>query len=239
MVSLKEKFKFLEDGVDFPFYNDIPKLSAIEWIILLIPVIIMLILLSVPELRTEYNPIIIFLIMVIPALYVCKGDYSLFFKKLRKRDIPTIILCVIASLVYSIVIAYILANIFGIPISGNSILTKFTSPSVFLIITALMQLLGEEFFKIFMLLIIMHVVYKSTNNRGSSIALGIILTLLIFGFAHYRAYNGRILQILLIQGLGSIFDLYAYMKTKNVVVSYIIHVLIDFIPFTIMMIKPI
>ena len=54
---------------------------------------------------------------------------------------------------------------------------------------------------------------------------------------HVSAYSGRILQILLIQGLGTIFDLYAYMKTKNVVVSYIVHVLIDYIPFTMMMLN--
>ena len=237
MVSLKEKFKFLEDGVDFPFYNDIPKLSTVEWLILLIPVIIMLLIVCIPELRTEYSPIIIFFIMVIPALYVCKGDYSLFFKKPKKRDILTIILCVIASFVYTIIVAGILMFILGYPVSPNSVLTEFSSPSVFLIISTLMQLLGEEFLKIFMLLIIMHVVYKLTNNRGSSIALGLILTLFIFGIAHAGAYSGRILQILLIQGLGSIFDLYAYMKTKNVVVSYIIHVLIDYIPFTYTMIQ--
>ena len=100
-----------------------------------------------------------------------------------------------------------------------------------------MQLLGEEFFKILLLLTIMHVVYKTTNNRGLSITLGVIGTLFIFGIIHSSAYSGRILQILLIQGLGSIFDLYGYMKTKNVVVSYIIHVIIDYIPFTIMMLN--
>ena len=238
MVSLKEKLEFLEDGIDFPFYNDIPKLSTAEWLLLLAPVIIMLAMLFVPDLRPgEYSPIIIFLIMVIPALYVCKGNYSLFFKKPKKRDILTIILCVIASYVYTLTVAYILMFVLRIPISGNAILSEFTSPDVFLIISTLMQLLGEEFFKIFMLLILMHVVYKLTSNRGLSIALGLILTLFIFGIAHSRAYSGRILQILLIQGLGSIFDVYAYMKTKNVVVSYIIHVLIDFISFGATMIQ--
>jgi membrane protease YdiL (CAAX protease family) len=50
----------------------------------------------------------------------------------------------------------------------------------------------------------------------------------IFGLAHYQ--YGPIIQILLIQGLGSIFDLYAYLKTKNVLVSYSAHLLFDFIP---------
>lgn len=234
MVSFKEKFKFLEDGVDFPFYNDTPKLSTVEWLVLLIPVIIILILLSIPELRNEYRHIIICLIMLIPALYVCKGDYSLFFKKPRKKDIPTIIFCVIANYVYAIAIAAIL-QFLNYNIVPNAVLSEFSSPSVFLIISSLMQLVGEEFFKIFLLLILMYVVYKLTNNRGLSIALGVIITLTIFGLSHYRAYNGRILQILLLQGFGSIFDLYAYMKTKNVVVSYIVHVIIDYIPFILMM----
>ena len=60
MVSLKEKLEFLEDGIDFPFYNDIPKLSTAEWLLLLAPVIIMLAMLFVPDLRPgEYSPIII------------------------------------------------------------------------------------------------------------------------------------------------------------------------------------
>ena len=37
--SLKEKFKFLDEGIDFPFYNDVPKLSTGEWSIVLISVI--------------------------------------------------------------------------------------------------------------------------------------------------------------------------------------------------------
>ena len=42
-----------------------------------------------------------------------------------------------------------------------------------------------------------------------SIGIGIVESLFIFGMAHYSAYSGRVLQILLIQGLGSIFNLYA------------------------------
>ena len=77
----------------------------------------------------------------------------------------------------------------------------------------------------------MYVVYRFTNNRNLALYIGIIATLLAFGLIHYSAYSGRILQTLLIQGLGSIFNLYAYMKTKNFVVSYAVHILIDFTGF--------
>ena len=56
------------------------------------------------------------------------------------------------------------------------------------------------------------------------------VTLLVFGLAHYAAY-GSLLQILLIQGLGSIICLFAYLKTKNMLVTYVAHLIIDFIPF--------
>ena len=69
-----------------------------------------------------------------------------------------------------------------------------------------------------------------------SIWIGVVGSLFVFGIVHFSAYGGNILQILLIQGLGSIFDLYVYLKTKNVVNSYILHVFIDYIPFTMVMI---
>ena len=56
------------------------------------------------------------------------------------------------------------------------------------------------------------------------------MTMMVFGSIHEGAY-GTLLQVLLIQGVGSIFDLYAYMKTKNVFVSYIAHLLFDFAPY--------
>lgn len=55
MFNIKEKFKFLEDGIDFPFYNDIPKLSTIEWAILVIAVVIFIILASIKGIPKIYH----------------------------------------------------------------------------------------------------------------------------------------------------------------------------------------
>ena len=236
MLSIREKFKFLEDGVDFPFYNDIPKLSTVEWLILLAPVIIILVLLSVPSFKSDYLPYVFGIVTLIPALYVCKGNYGLLFKKPRLRDVKTIILCLIGYYVYSFGMAIILTHLLGYPVTADAVIGKFDSPSVFLVVGMIMQLIGEELFKIFMLLIGMYVIYKITKNRGLAIGLALIVSMSIFGLAHSRAYNGRLLQVLLIQGFGAFFNLYAYMKTKNVIVSYIIHLFIDFIPFTLVVI---
>lgn len=235
MVSFKERFKFLNDGIDFPFYNDIPKLSSGEWLLLVGAVVLMILMLTVIPMSETIFPIAVCLVMLLPALYICKGNYGIFFKRPKLRDFLTIILCLVGYYVYVIMITVILKSI-GYSMAANSVLTSFQTPSIFLIVSTLLQLVGEEFFKIFILLIVMYVVYKFTNNRGLSLGLGIFVSLFIFGIIHSTAYSGRILQILLVQGLGSIFDLYMYLKTKNVVNSYILHVLTDYVPFTMVMV---
>ncbi len=235
MVSFKERFSFLKDGVDFPFYNDVPKLAIHEWLLLLAAVVLMVLMITVIPLSEHIFPVAVCLVMLIPALYVCKGDYGLFFKKPTLRDFLTIILCLFGYYVYVVLMTGVLKSI-GYNLAANSVLTSFQTPSIYLIISTLMQLVGEEFFKIFMLLIIMYVIYRFTKNRLLSIWIGVVGSLFVFGIVHFSAYGGNILQILLIQGLGSIFDLYVYLKTKNVVNSYILHVFIDYIPFTMVMV---
>ena len=224
MFNLKEKFEFLEDGIDFPFYNDKPKLSSAEWAFLAVGVVIFAILANMVGITKSLRVLIYLIVLLAPALYICKGDYSLFFKKLKRGDGKTIVICLILSIVYSTVLGIFLAAI-HYPTAPNANLTS--TLDLMFIVNLFLQLICEEFYKIFILLIVMYLVYKYTRNRSLSIYVGIIVTLVVFGLTHVTAYNGRILQILLIQGFGSIFDLYAYMKTKNFFVSYIVHICVD------------
>ena len=105
-----------------------------------------------------------------------------------------------------------------------------SSLNILTVLFIIIQLFGEEFFKIFMLLLVMYGVYKLTNNSNIAVGLGLIGAMVIFGLCHYYAYDGRILQIILIQGFGSIFEYFAYLKTKNVWVSYLLHLVRDLIP---------
>lgn len=224
MFNLKEKFEFLEDGIDFPFYNDKPKLSSAEWAILAVGVVIFAILANIPEMSKSLRVLIYLILLLAPALYICKGDYSLFFKKLKRGDAKTIVICLILSIVYSMLMSFVLMGI-HYHTAPNANLTS--TLDLMFIVNLFLQLIGEEFYKIFILLIVMYLVYKYTRNRSLSIYVGIIVTLVVFGLTHFTAYHGRILQILVLQGFGSIFDLYAYMKTKNFFVSYIIHICVD------------
>ena len=67
MFSLKENFEFLDNGIDVPFYNDIPKLSVFDWGIMLASVILMIGYLTVIPISNEYLPLAVFLTCTIPA----------------------------------------------------------------------------------------------------------------------------------------------------------------------------
>ncbi len=228
MFNLKEKLEFLEGGVDFPFYNDVPKLSGMEWLMLLIVVILMMAYVTIKTMPfRDHLPLVFFLLGVVPALYICKGNYGLFFKMPRLKDIALILGCVIGYYLYVLIIVVIL---FGLGIQTAAHADSSAPVTIVRVIDQLIQLWGEEFLKVFILLLVMFGVYKFTNNRKLSLTLGIVVTMFLFGLLHCDTYGGKVLQVLLIQGLGSIFELYAYLETKNVVVSYLIHLITDFIP---------
>ena len=227
MVDIGDNLKFLDDGIDFPFYNDKPKLHILEWLILVIAVCMPVIFLFTPLVPPNYIPISFFLVMVIPALYVCKGNFSLFFKKLKSGDVTTILIAFLGYYIYATVVVTILQFV-GYTTSSNAAFSS--SLNWLFFINMFLQLLGEEFFKIFILLIVMYLIYKLFNNRDVALWVGIIVSLLFFALIHVGSY-GKIIQILLLQGVGTFFNLYAYLKTKNVVVSYIVHFLVDIIPF--------
>ena len=91
--------------------------------------------------------------------------------------------------------------------------------------------MGEELFKVIAFLIAMFLIYRITKNRKVSMIIGVLAALLAFGALHYYSYSGNWPQIIFIIGIGSLFYFYAYLKTKNVMVSYIVHLLIDGIIF--------
>lgn len=227
MVNLKEKINIIKMGKDIPFYNNIPKLAKLDWAILTGSVLLLIGFLTIIPLPSEYLSISFFLLGLLPALYICKGKYNIFFKKISLKDIKLIILLLIGMYIYSIVMGAVIVRLTG-SIAGHSEMN--TVPSLIFVISMIIQIFGEEFFKIFLLLILMYLVYRFTNNYKSSIIIGLIGSMVIFGLCHYRAYNGMILQILLLQGFGSIFEYFAYIKTKNIWVSYLLHLLRDILP---------
>ena len=86
--------------------------------------------------------------------------------------------------------------------------------------------MGEELIKFIPFIFFLRLFYKYSNNRKLSVVVSMILVMAFFGLLHAMDTKS-ILSVLLLQGAGSIFEFYGYIKTKNILISYITHLCTD------------
>jgi len=224
-------FKWERPGIDFPFYNDYSVPSWHGGLLLGVSLFVAIALnvsVFLPLDRSIFKIIVVFLIPLVTLLYVAHGNLGTIIKKPRLGDIPLIIVVVVLDILYSFAMGAFLQLALGIQTHANAAFGETLDIGFFALL--FVQLFGEELFKTNMLLGCFLLLFRKTGNRKSAIVIATFVTLLVFGLAHYAAY-GSIVQILLIQGLGSIICLFAYIKTKNMLVTYVAHLIIDLIPF--------
>ena len=223
-------FKWERPEIDFPFYNDDSVPVWHGWLLLGVSLFVAVALnvsIFLPVDRSIFKIIVVFLIPLVTLLFVAHGNIGTIIKKPRLGDIPLTIIVVVLEMVYSLAVGSLLVAL-GIQTRGNVVFGQTMDAGFFALV--FVQLFGEELFKTNMLLGVLLLLFRRSGNRKSAVVIATFVTLLVFGLAHYAAY-GSLLQILLIQGLGSIITLFAYLKTKNMLVTYVAHLIIDLIPF--------
>ena len=217
-------FFWEQQGLDFPLYND-ETLGLWQPLLLIASSLGVLLSLSfLPDSRI-ITTVALFLGTLAPYLIVARGDIGTIIKKPRLGDIPLVIAMLVLTIAYSFGMALLLMKL-GIEIQPNAVVDETRDATFFAFM--LFQLFGEEMIKLNLFLGALVLVFRRTGDRKKSIVVAIVITLFIFGIAHLRAYNGSLAQVLLIQGVGSIFDLFLYLRTKNIMTSYVMHVLQDF-----------
>ena len=217
-----------DENRDFPFYNENPRMSKIGWLVLLISVVLSYCTYHYISFPNEILSSIVFLlIMLVPLLYFSNWDYSLFFKKPTGDELILAVLMFLAFFAYSFVMTNFLASS-GMPNMDGS------SEGIVNIVGLIFSMMAEELVKFIPLMFFLRVLFKYTSNRKLSIMLSSAVTLVFFGLIHLEP-GVSIISVLLIQGLGSIFHLYAYLKTKNLITSYIAHLMTDAIVLIISM----
>ena len=206
---------------DFPFYNEIPKMSKIGWLVLLVSVPVALFSFRYVDFYTnEFVASIFFLlIMLIPLLYFSDWDYSLFFRKPTKDELILAVVMFLAFFIYS----FIMSNL--LDASGLASIAS-GEENIISIISLVFSMMAEELMKFIPLMFLLRVFFKYTSNRRLSIMLSSAVTLVFFALIHLEP-GVSLLSVLLIQGLGSIFHLYVYLKSKNLFASYLSHLMTD------------
>jgi len=166
------------------------------------------------------------LVLLVPTLIALNGNWNLMFKKIRRSDLKPILVVVVIEIVYSFMILYVLE--FAGLTTPAPVHTEVASTTLLSFISMVIQLMGEELFKVILLIILMFIACRFLNRKVSMV-ISIIITLAAFGFLH-EGFYGDLLQVLLVQGLGSLLTLLLYIKTRNIMVSYASHLLYDCFP---------
>lgn len=160
--------------------------------------------------------------MLIPLLHYSNWDYSLFLRKPTKNELILAVLMFIGYMVYAIVVGGVLDYFALSGVSNPDVSINWES-----VVSLVFSMMGEELVKFIPLMFFMRFVYKFTNNRRLAIIISSVIVLVGFGLIHYDYPNNTIYSILILQGLGTVFELYGYLKTKNIFVPYISHILTD------------
>ena len=213
------RFGFEDEGYDFPFYNNNPHVPKWGWIVLFFALVIGFAL-SI-SVKIHFS-ILGCIIMIVPVLYFLKWDYKAIFRIPSGKDILLAVALFIGYLLYAVVIDLALAQ-FGIVSDGIVDPATLTYMDL---ITPIFSIMGEEFMKFIPFVFFLRLIYKYSKNRKLSVIASVALVMVMFASLH--AYNPVMFVFaLFVQGLGSIFEYIGYIKTKNILVSYITHLLTD------------
>lgn len=221
------KFLSFDETRDFPYYNHNPRLSKLQWFILLI--LVPIALFGQFLFGSEFLGSIFFCFLIlIPLLYFSNWDYKLLFHKPTKNEIILALLMFIGYMTYAIIAGVVLDSFH---LSSAASITDSITVTPEIIISLIFSMMGEELLKFIPLMFFMRLVYKYTDNRKLSIIISFVLVLLGFGLLHYAPPFNTIASVLVLQGVGTIFELYGYLRTKNLLVPYITHLLTDAVIF--------
>lgn len=189
---------------------------------MIVGILLFLIMAFIP-IDHHIKSVLYFVVGIAVALFITKGKLNLLFKKPKLADIKTILISVIAYFVLNGLIHNIVSLIPHHQDAGvNVALTNIP----LLVVTAL-QIFGEEVFRFMPFILVAYFVYKSTQNRKHAVLLGAVASLIIFGALHTSAYGSFLFAVVGIT-IPAIALAYSYLKTKNIFVSYLVHLIIDF-----------
>ena len=217
-------FKFEDRDYDFPFYNKNPYIPKWGWIVLFF-VFFVGFFLSI-SVKIHFS-ILGCIVLIVPILYFLKWDYKAIFQKPSLRDIALALGLFVGYLIYALCIGSVLDMIH----ISSPVLVNESTTTIFSIPPLIFSLMGEEIIKFVPFIFFLRILYKYTDNRKLSVIASMLLVMAFFAFLH--SFEPKyFLFAFCVQGLGSIFEFIGYIKTKNILVSYITHLCTDVFIFT-------
>ncbi len=177
-----------------------------------------------------FMPLIVFLVLF---HYVGQVRLRQLFGRVTWRNLGLMLVFFVINYAYN-VLANISLSALHIQTSANAGVSEVSHSSaevgsaVELMIQNLISLLNEELFATLLLLTFSALFYHYSHlSRNASLWLGLIISLLLFGLAHYKAYAWNPAQILFLVPTAHILESLLYIRTRSLWMPFIMHYLWD------------
>lgn len=187
---------------------------------------------------TSFSIVIIFLAINLGILQLVLGNrWHQLFKKIHLKDFGTIIIFTLLAYLVGSLFSLLAVSIFGHETNPADNLS-FHHPgawNVFLLARSqnLFQLLGEEFLALLPFLALLQWGKREKTKPRLNFWIALVLSSMLFAFYHLSTYGYNLGFALLSLTFTRMVLTGAYVKTKNIWVSFIVHYLFDLIGFLI------
>lgn len=222
---------------DFPFYNGQPvALGARAWGLVLLAVAVGFasLYLPVPAGPWRIVPAVLFPLIPLCALRVVAGPgaWSALFRWASARDIALAVGIAVLNIAVTFAVAAVFTTWFGASANpANAALGQAsTADRVLFFAASVPQLLGEELLTILPFLALLSWLGGSVGlSRRWAVLSAWLLSALPFALVHLPTYQWNLLQCLLVIGSARLVLSLAYLRSGNVVVSALAHVINDWV----------
>lgn len=230
------------DAADFPFYNLLPaEISIWKWVVIILSCAIgftVLATIGFENQTLELIPRTLFVtIPLVTFVFLTKPNWKAIFRPVKGRDFGLMVVFWLLNLVVSVAVAFLVAGGNFNTLTANSATNTVLDGGIISIISFYVgtgiQLFGEELFTILPFLAILYWLHQKTKiSRKNSVLLAWLLTAIWFGAAHLPTYGWNFLQAVVVIGAARLVLTLAFIRTKNIWVSYGAHLLNDWFGFT-------
>ncbi|WP_430612540.1 CPBP family glutamic-type intramembrane protease [Enterococcus sp. DIV0876] len=160
------------------------------------------------------------------------------FAPISFRDIGFTLVMFVLGTIYSAVMTNILTTTANTNVMSGSSLNHMQRLLLFAINEGsnIILLFNEELLAIISFLALAALArHYGHMTRNTSIIIGWVGSILLFGLLHYQAYDWNLVQMFLLIGMSRVFDTAIYIRTKNIMLSFLVHFIYDTIIFAVAM----
>lgn len=245
----KDRFgKLIErqDDRDFPFYDALPaEIVTWKWVAIILSCIIgfgILIFTGSSNQSIELIPRILFTaIPLVTFIYLTKPNWKAIFKPLKWVDTPTIVFFWLLTLGSSAAAAFLASSgdisHFQANSATNDLLAGGAWNVAWFYVGTFVQLFGEELVTILPFLAVLYWAHSKFGlSRKKAVVIAWVLTAITFGAMHLPTYGWNVVQAVVLIGVARIALTLAFIRTKNIAVSFGAHLLNDWATFTLVLI---